>query len=60
MSRNDPFRPLLGDEIGPTPAQRTRSGIGLVVLLVVLGVVGAAVVGVLTVVVTAAFKAALG
>lgn len=60
MARIDPFRPVLGDDIGPTKGQRARSGLLLVVLLVVLGMVVAVSLGITTLVVWTLLKTAIG
>jgi hypothetical protein len=56
----DPFQPVLGDDIGPTPAERTRNGALLVVVLIALGLLAALALGLGIVVLWAAFTAALG
>jgi hypothetical protein len=60
VASSDPFRPVLGDDIGPTAVQRARTGFALVLLVVVLGVVAAAALGLAVVLLWAAFTAALG
>ena len=60
MPASDPFQPLLGDEIGPSRAQRLRSGVVLAVFLVALGLVAAFLIGLAVVLLWAAFTAALG
>ena len=60
VATSDPFRPVLGDDIGPTRVQRARNGIVLVVLLVVLGLLAALTLGLGVVLLWAAFTAALG
>ena len=60
VTSSDPFRPVLGDDIGPTRAQRARTGAVLAVVLVVLGFVAAAALGLAIVLLWAAFTAALG
>jgi hypothetical protein len=60
VASSDPFKPVLGDDIGPTGAQRARNGLSLVVFLVVLGVLAAAALGLAAVLVWAVFTAALG
>ena len=60
MAHSDPFRPVLGEDIGPTSLQRARSGVALVVLLVGLGVMFALTVGLGVVLLWAFFTAALG
>ena len=60
MRASDPFEPVLGDDIGPTRAQRALSGAALVALLVVLGVIAALALGLAVVLLWAAFTAALG
>jgi hypothetical protein len=60
VASSDPFRPVLGDDIGPTPAQRTRTGLLLAVVLVVLGILAAAALGLAVVLLWAVFTAALG
>jgi len=41
----DPWQPVLGDDIGPTPAVRARSAVALFALLVALGVAVAGALG---------------
>ena len=60
MASSDPFEPVLGDDIGPTRAERALSGAGLVLMLVALGVIAAGVIGLAVVLLWAAFTAALG
>lgn len=60
MTRNDPFRPVLGDDIGPTGFERVRSGTILAVVLVVLGIVAALTLGVAVLVAWTLLKTALG
>ena len=60
VAHSDPFRPVLGEDIGPTSAQRARSGVELVVLLVGLGVLFAFALGLGVVLLWAVFTAALG
>lgn len=60
MTSSDPFRPVLGDDIGPTRAQRARTGVALALVLVVLGLIAAAALGLAVVLLWAAFTAALG
>jgi hypothetical protein len=60
VADRDPFQPVLGDDIGPTTAQRVRSGVVLVATLVVLGLLAALALGVALVVTWAIFTAALG
>ena len=56
----DPWQPIYGDQIGPTRAQRTRSALLLVLLLVVLGTLLAAAIGVAVIAVLALFGASFG
>jgi hypothetical protein len=60
VAHRDPFQPVLGDDIGPTTAQRVRSGAVLVATLVVLGLLAALALGLALVVMWAIFTAALG
>ncbi|HEY6533464.1 MAG TPA: hypothetical protein VIY72_14240 [Acidimicrobiales bacterium] len=60
MTRNDPFRPVLGDDIGPTGVQRARSGVVLAIVLVLLGIVAAVALGVIALVAWTLLKTALG
>jgi hypothetical protein len=60
VASSDPFRPVTGDDIGPTGAQRARSGLSLVVVLVALGIVAAGALGMAVVLLWAVFTAALG
>jgi hypothetical protein len=60
VTRNDPFQPVLGDDIGPTGWQRARSGLVLSVVLVLLGVVAAITFGVVALVAWTLLKTALG
>ncbi len=60
MTDPDPFRPVLGDDIGPTGAARARTGLALLVTLLGLGVLAAAVIGLAIVALWAMFTAALG
>jgi len=60
VASSDPFRPVLGDDIGPSHAQRARTSVTLVVVLAALGIVAAAVIGLAVVLLWAAFTAALG
>lgn len=60
MTSSDPFEPVLGDDIGPTRAQRARNGTGLVVMLVALGIAAAGALALAVVLLWAAFTAALG
>jgi len=60
VTGSDPFEPVLGDAIGPTRARRALSGAGLFAVLVGLGIVAAAVIGLAIVLLWAAFTAALG
>ena len=56
----NPWAPVYGDDIGPTPAQRTRSAVMLVVVLVALGTVLAAAIGVAVLAMLAAVGASIG
>jgi hypothetical protein len=60
VASRDPFQPVLGDDIGPTTAQRVRSGVVLGATLVALGLLAAMAIGLALVVLWAAFTAALG
>ena len=60
MASSDPFRPVMGDDIGPTGAQRARSGVSLFLVLVGLGIVAAGALGLAVVLLWAVFTAALG
>ena len=60
MASSDPFRPVLGDDIGPTRAQRARNGVSLVAVLIALGIVAAGALGLAVVLLWAVFTAALG
>ena len=60
MASSDPFKPVLGDDIGPTGVQRARSGLSLVVFLVGLGILAAGALGLAVVLLWAVFTAALG
>lgn len=42
---SDQWEPVVGDDIGPTPAARARSAVTLFVLLVVLGIAAAGALG---------------
>lgn len=53
----NPWQPLYGDEIGPSPAQRTRSALALFLLLAALGVALAAAIGVVILAMLAAVGA---
>ena len=37
MTTNNQWQPIYGDDIGPTPSDRIRSGVSLGVVLVILG-----------------------
>lgn len=41
----DPWQPVVGDDIGPTRAVRTRSAVALFALLVMLGIAAAGALG---------------
>ena len=60
VASRDPFQPVLGDDIGPTTAQRVRSGVALAAILLVLGLLAALALGLALVVMWAIFTAALG
>jgi hypothetical protein len=60
VASSDPFKPVLGDDIGPSGVQRARNGLSLVVFLIGLGILAAGVLGLAAVLVWAAFTAALG
>jgi hypothetical protein len=60
VTRNDPFQPVLGDDIGPSGFQRARSGIVLAVVLVLLGIIAAVTLGVIALVAWTLLKTALG
>lgn len=60
MADPDPFQPVLGDDIGPTTAQRVRNGAVLGATLVVLGLLAALAIGLALLVLWATFTAALG
>jgi hypothetical protein len=60
VARSDPFEPVVGDDIGPSRAQRALNGVALLVLLVVLGVLAALALGLAVVLMWAIFTAALG
>jgi hypothetical protein len=53
VTRNDPFQPVLGEDIGPTRVDRARSG-------VLLGIVAAVSFGVIALVAWTLLKTALG
>lgn len=59
-SATDPWKPLYGDEIGPTRAQRTRSAIVLAIVLVGLGVGLAIGLGIAVLALLALFGASIG
>lgn len=54
------WQPLYGDEIGPTAAERTRSALLLVTLLIALGVAFAAGIGIVVLALLAAVGASIG
>lgn len=56
----NPWQPILGDDIGPTRAERTRSSLTLAVVLVALGVGLAAGLGIGVVALFALFGSAVG
>lgn len=59
VSDRDPFAPVLGDDIGPTSVERTRSAVALAGFAVALGVAVAAVVGIAALLLWAALSASL-
>jgi len=56
----DPFVPVPLDDARPAPAVRARSGLALLGVLIVLGVIAALSIGLAVVLLWAAFTAALG
>jgi hypothetical protein len=60
VTRNDPFQPVLGEDIGPTRVDRARSGVLLAIVLLLLGMVAAVSFGVIALVAWTLLKTALG
>jgi hypothetical protein len=60
VNAQSPWQPIYGDEIGPTAAERLRTGALLAVVLVVLGVALAAGLALAVVALFGLFGAAVG
>jgi len=60
VSASDPWHPIIGDDIGPTRSERSRSAVLLGIVIVTLGVILAAGLGLAVVAVFAMFGAAVG
>lgn len=60
VSASDPWQPIIGDDIGPTRAERSRSALVLGIVIVTLGVILAAGLGLAVVALFAVFGAAVG
>jgi hypothetical protein len=60
VNAQSPWQPVYGDDIGPSVPQRVRTGVTLGVVLVVLGVLLAAGLGLTVVALFGLFGAAVG
>lgn len=60
VTAQNPWQPILGDDIGPTRADRTRSAIALGTTIIVLGLALAASLGIMVLVLFALVGATVG
>lgn len=60
VTTQNPWQPILGDDIGPTRADRARSAVALGTVIIILGLALAATLGIIVVTLFALVGATVG